>query len=339
MLLVTVSHAGVPLLKYGGIAGVTLFFVLSGYLITSILLREHDSTGAISLRSFYMRRVLRLLPALFVALAVGSVLFLALGESVKSTLFAAGAGSLYMADIAGPLGWVHLGPFATYWSLAVEEQYYLVWPLLLLLLLRHARREWVIFFTLVLATASLASRFAGPITTPHGYGIASYFFTTNVWAILLGSALALFLTVRKRVALPPWAPMSAAIVLLSASSVLGLRHGLHDQANATTYIVRLGVAPIAAACGLVLVLACLDATPTWVNLPILRFFGRISYALYLFMGILDYTFGRLIGDSGFRGLVAGSISAVLATGLAVVSWKYVESPFMRRKARYESSPR
>src|SRR2546430_2700946 len=131
----------------GGFLGVDVFFVLSGYLITGLLLFEHQHTGRISLGAFYLRRARRLLPALYVLLAVVATLavvvrpgdlaglrhdlWAAVGYATNWWLIA--EGSSYFGAGAHPSMLTHL------WSLAVEEQFYLVWPLALLGLLRLAR--------------------------------------------------------------------------------------------------------------------------------------------------------------------------------------------------------
>ncbi|MCZ0997287.1 acyltransferase [Streptomyces mirabilis] len=145
--LVVLSHAGVSQVS-GGYVGVDVFFVISGFLITSLLLRELATTGRLSVRTFYARRALRLLPASSLVIAVtlaGSWLFLSkarlaeyAGDALGSALYAvnfrlAAAGTDYLAQNGPP------SPFQHFWSLAVEEQFYLVWPLLLLLSWRAAR--------------------------------------------------------------------------------------------------------------------------------------------------------------------------------------------------------
>ncbi|MFD7874773.1 acyltransferase family protein [Streptomyces sp. NPDC059766] len=147
--LVVLSHAGVRGFS-GGYVGVDVFFVISGFLITSLLLRELSTTGAISIRKFYARRALRLLPAstlVVLATLAGSWLFLSkvrfeeyAGDAVASALYAvnvrlAAGGTDYLAEGSPP------SPFQHFWSLAVEEQFYLLWPLLLLAGWRLAARR------------------------------------------------------------------------------------------------------------------------------------------------------------------------------------------------------
>ena len=159
VLLVVAGHVwGVPA---GGHVGVDVFFVLSGFLITGLLLREHERTGTVDLREFYARRVRRLLPAAALVLAVTNVAsWLAFsgeraGQVLADSLWALGLanvrfaalGTDYFDDTRPP------SPVQHFWSLAVEEQYYLLWPCLLLLLLALRRRRSVLATVLVLTAA------------------------------------------------------------------------------------------------------------------------------------------------------------------------------------------
>lgn len=124
VLFVMAAHAGIPGFSLGGAVGVEVFFVLSGFLITTLLLER-----PVELRSFYTRRARRLLPALVVLLAFGGVVAAVMGDG--ATLAGVGAGATYVSNLARTqsvdLGWLnHL------WSLAVEEHFYLVWPLVVL---------------------------------------------------------------------------------------------------------------------------------------------------------------------------------------------------------------
>ena len=143
VLLVVLFHAGLPV--NGGFVGVDVFFVISGYLITGLLLREHRRSGRVSLARFYARRIRRLLPAAAVVILVTlPIAFLVIGPldrpgvmadgasaalSVANVRFALAEGD-YFTSITQP------SPFLHFWSLSVEEQFYLVWPALLFLVAR-----------------------------------------------------------------------------------------------------------------------------------------------------------------------------------------------------------
>lgn len=325
VLLVTGSHAGIPVVRYGGTVGVTLFFVLSGYLITTLLLDER------SLRNFYVRRALRLLPALVTVLFGGTALALAFGFDPADTVFAAGATFFYVNNFS-PWFDRPMGPFANLWSLSMEEQFYLLWPLVLLLAGR-ARSRRVLVATVVVAAVSLVARFAGPVTTREGYRAAAELPHYNAWALLAGCALALALARGWRPRLPAAAPVAALLLVFAAASPMGLVTGLREDASATSYLLRLAAGPVAAVAAVVLLCHAAGRGRTWSPLchPVLLFFGSISYALYLWHGVFDHVFGRQWGSTGLPGLAVGTASAALAVGVAVLSRRYVEAPFLRRK--------
>lgn len=204
VLVVIAAHAGVPLLP-GGFVGVDVFFVVSGYLITALLLRESADGGRVSLLDFYARRARRLLPAAtLVLLATAAAGWWLLPGSQRSNLAADVAGSAtwsvnwvladrsvdYLAEGDLP------SPLQHYWSLAIEEQYYLLWPLLILAVTLLARRlgagrgRELGALTLVaggLAAASLA----WSVLLTQADPARSYFVsTTRFWELAVGSVLA-----------------------------------------------------------------------------------------------------------------------------------------------------
>ncbi|WP_369238117.1 acyltransferase family protein [Streptomyces sp. R21] len=196
--LVVLSHAGVSQVG-GGYVGVDVFFVISGSLITSLLVRELAATGRVSVRSFYARRALRLLPASSLVIAVtvgGAWLFLSkarlaeyAGDALASALYGvnfrlAAAGTDYLAQNSPP------SPFQHFWSLAVEEQFYVVWPLLLVLTWRVARgrRRLVAVPLGVLCLGSFAE---GVLVTGSSAPWAYFGSLTRGWELGVGALLAL----------------------------------------------------------------------------------------------------------------------------------------------------
>ncbi|MBW8736811.1 MAG: acyltransferase [Streptomyces turgidiscabies] len=196
--LVVLSHAGVRGFG-GGYVGVDVFFVISGFLITSLLARELAKGNGLSIRRFYARRALRLLPAstlVVVATLAGSWLFLSrvrfeeyAGDALSSAFYAvnlrlAASGTDYLAEGSPP------SPFQHFWSLAVEEQFYLLWPLLFLLSWRLARRrrELVAVPLVVLCLLSFGLSVA---VTRHSPSWAYFGSHTRFWELGAGALLAL----------------------------------------------------------------------------------------------------------------------------------------------------
>ncbi|MCH6231764.1 acetyltransferase [Microbacterium sp. CFH 31415] len=197
--LVLVYHLFPPALLPGGFVGVDVFFVISGFLITSLLLREHESTGRIRLGAFWVRRARRLLPAMAlvvtvcssIAWLIGGDVLLRLGEQVLG----AATFSYNWVSISGDVGYFGSGApelFRNFWSLAVEEQFYVLWPLVLPLFLLLPRGAVRAACAVGLAAAS-AAWMAG-LVSAGGDVTRAYFGTdTHSFGILLGVALAFLL--------------------------------------------------------------------------------------------------------------------------------------------------
>ncbi|MGH1548331.1 acyltransferase family protein [Leifsonia poae] len=142
--MVFIEHA-LPGNVFPGGLGVDIFFVISGFLITRILLRQHHKTGRIRLGSFYLKRMLRLYPALLAMVAVFAVLWFTLGVSIRDAVTSWIASLLYVSNIVMAHTAIPMHSLRHTWSLAMEEQFYLVWPILLILFLwakLPARRSW-----------------------------------------------------------------------------------------------------------------------------------------------------------------------------------------------------
>ena len=304
ILLVLLVHAtGFP---PGGHLGVDLFFVLSGFLITTLLLEERAETGRISFRDFYTRRARRLLPALALLLASYLVIDAAKGHDGLKTVALAGlyfGNAIQAFSRVNPLahsGLEHL------WSLAEEEQFYLLWPLLLPFVVgsRRALRifgavlGFLVLFRLVLALggASHHRLYNGPDTHADG--------------LVAGSAIAFL---RQRSGNLRITHSEAFVGLAIAVGALALRHP-------TRAWDALGLPIAEAACVIVLIAGLtLPAWHTALSWSALRWFGRISYSLYLWHYMLMWAF-----DWKLRPL-----AAVLAIGVAYVSTRWIEEPIRR----------
>jgi peptidoglycan/LPS O-acetylase OafA/YrhL len=258
ILLVVGFHAGVV---PGGWLGVSLFFSLSGYLITSMLLAEHDRSGTIVLGAFYRRRAARLLPALALALVGVCGLGLALGYGRLAAVDAVIAAA-FLANVARAFWLTPLTPVSWAWTLSLEEQFYALWPPLLRRSLaradgraRLARRLVLWAVGLVLARLVLVEHLNVSYTLVRGD------------ELLLGATLAL-IPVRIHRAVT-WGALAvfAALLLVPFPRLL---------------LVSLTLAPL---CATVLVGSAQRFRPV-LELRLLRYVGRVSYALYLWNGLL-----------------------------------------------------
>jgi peptidoglycan/LPS O-acetylase OafA/YrhL len=213
--LVVAYHLFPPALLPGGFVGVDVFFVISGFLITSLLLREHDATGRIRLGAFWVRRARRLVPALALVVTVCSTLAWLIGGDVLLRLAAQVAGAatfsynwLAIAADTGYFGSATPELFRNFWSLSVEEQFYVVWPLVLPLFLLLPRRGARAAAALALAGASAV--WMGAVVAGGGDLTRAYFGTdTHSFGILMGVALAFLLV--PVLTLPPHAETPSSL--------------------------------------------------------------------------------------------------------------------------------
>jgi peptidoglycan/LPS O-acetylase OafA/YrhL len=273
ILMVVAFHVGIPGFN-GGFAGVDVFFVLSGYLITGLLLKELDQTGSISLKAFYARRIRRLLPAatlmVIVTLGVSFWLLSPLESAVNArtglatSLYFSNyslmqtAGNYFRADVA-------TSPFLHTWSLAVEEQFYFVWPLLLIAAGKIRNRKWLVY---VLASLTAVSLGLCIWLMPMRPVAAFYASPARAWEFGLG-ALAWFVA-------PRIGRMSAVLgvagLLLIAISTLLLRpESAFPGPYALVPVVGTAAVLIARGNGVQVVLGN----------RVMQYLGKISYSWYL----------------------------------------------------------
>jgi len=321
VLAVVMSHCW-PQALPGGWIGVDVFFVLSGYLITSILVAEHERTGRISFRIFYTRRALRLLPALAVTLVLGVLIaYLLYPASAGDTVREAFAAAFYVANWLVTSGQVHSGLLVHTWTLSIEEQFYWTWPIVLYLLFACGGRRAALAATVALVGLVLVHRITG---VP-----GAYFRTdTRADSLLIGCGIALAapmgvfhrlpMTVVRGAAVAAAASLLAMLAVVQQASLLmtGFGYTLIGIASATI-VVAVAVRPLG------FVVRALELRPlTWI--------GRRSYGVYLYHPLCLALLAPRLGIEGppaFLGTLA------LSLGAAAASFRYVEAPFLRLKDR------
>lgn len=306
ILLVIVSHLGVPGTRGAGFVGVTLFFVLSGFLITRLLVRELDATGTIRLGEFYVRRAARLLPAFALLLAVTAVLIWVTGSSWLPLLLSAA----YLADYINVLG-INPGFLAHTWSLALEEQFYIIWPLAVLCLPRRWWTRTLVAGFLAVTTARILLASKGlPVWVVHNFRPE-----IRADAIILGCLLAIFIGRIPPRALRIAAPLSAVVLLaLTPTSSLGMGWMLTPAAIASAALVGWGATGAPGALTRVL------------SLRPLTYVGRISYGLYLWHYPPMVFKARAVGMTAK--MEVALVGVVAAFAIAALSWRYLEQPIM-----------
>jgi peptidoglycan/LPS O-acetylase OafA/YrhL len=319
----------------GGLLGVGVFFTLSGYLITDLLLAQIRNHGRILFGEFYWRRAKRLLPALYVMLAL--VLF-------YITLFQRDLLSSLPGDVIAAVlyvsNWWYIfhhvsyfnsfipSPFTNLWSLAVEEQFYLVWPLVLIVLVRFVRSRYVqVILTLALAAASALAMalIYKPGTVPN---LVYYGTDTRAFALLIGAALA-FLWPSTQ--LPTLHPAGRDAVNLLGFAGLGLFVWMVLFTNEyETFVYRGGMVLLAFGTALaVQALTIPDGLLSHIlGIAPLRWLGVRSYAIYLWhypIIVLTASLQNRIHNV----LLYDAVILVASVGLAALSWHFVENPIRR----------
>ncbi|QRM28267.1 acyltransferase family protein [Microvirga sp. VF16] len=333
VLAVLIYHLW-PKILPGGYVGVDVFFVISGYLITGSLFKEFEGTGGINIAGFYARRIRRLLPAaalVSLAVAVSVPLFprgqwadiansLVASALYVQNWFLAAQAVDYLADDAK-------GPMNHFWSLSVEEQYYIVWPLILLPLLQLARRTALSpraafgWFVGLIGLGSLAySIWATPLNPDMAY----FATTTRAWELALGGALAVFPV---RHVLPPSTRGTLGLAGLGAIVLACLAYS--DETSFPGYMALLPTLGAAA------VIVSSGAQSSWstgrlLNSRPFQYCGDISYSLYLWHWPLIVLYGEVTGRA--IGPRSGLVLFLASVGLAHLSKIFVEDPF--RGARF-----
>jgi len=344
VLLVVVFHlwpAGVS----GGYIGVDVFFVISGYLITGHLLREVVTTGRVSVTRFWARRIRRLLPAAFLVLLVCAVLaLLVMPRAVlQENLLEIGAAGLYV------LNWVlannavdYLGAtnpdsiVQHYWSLSVEEQFYIVWPLIILAVLwvvsklARARSQRALMRAVFLAlTAVFLVSFAYSVWQTHTSAASAYFITTTrAWEFAAGGVVAM---------LPTLPALSARLKgLVAATSwallLVILACALLFDAD-TAFPGWIAVVPVAATAALIWIG---DTDSVWAPQFLARsgpvqFLGNTSYAIYLWHWPLIVLYPLVTHKA--IGLKSGLAIIALSVALAAATKYLVEDPARNARGR------
>ncbi|MDQ2724135.1 MAG: acyltransferase [Actinomycetota bacterium] len=333
-----------PLRPTGGFLGVDVFYVLSGFLITHLLVAEVDKRGRISLRSFYARRALRLFPALALLLVVSVTASLVFTDRFWSRLTLVGlpwvllyVGNWYVVTHAtfAPLGLV-----GQVWSLGVEEQFYLLWPVILIgIVHRFTNRLRIAQVLAVVALGEMVYRFAA-IEVLHWSARDRIFFGSDTHSdgLVLGCALAFYLSSRHGRALSIRARrwLTATTIVAVVALLLAVLRLSFVAASSVWFGI-----PVAVVCTVVIVFNQLTHP-----LPVLShvlgsrpavWVGKRSYGLYLWQATIT------MGLSGLHwgGLGSGEVALIqiaMTFGVAALSYRFVELPFLRRKRAFARAP-
>lgn len=315
-----------------GWVGVDLFFVLSGFLITSILLDARGTEGYF--RNFYMRRVLRIFPLYYGTLLVAFVLLPLFHRVAVQNEWALW---VYVANFFPARG----SAFIHFWSLAVEEQFYMVWPAVVLLL----GRRWLMGICCAVIATALACRF-GRVLSGANTELTYYMIHCRMDTLAVGGLLALAARGgggMAALATPAKVTMAVCLVLLGGIYVAN--HGYFGYADPRVQTV--GYTLLAFFFGSLLVLTVLAGPGTLLakafSTPVLRFFGKYSYGIYVIHGLLhpwikhEFPPESMPQGGLFFAAVAGRIliGTALSVAAAVLIWHIYEKHFLKLKRFFE----
>jgi peptidoglycan/LPS O-acetylase OafA/YrhL len=325
VLTVMVYHFGVKAVP--GDLGVSAFFVLSGFLITLLLLREHERHGDVSLRGFYLRRTLRIFPAYYAYLAFSFAIDHVRHDPWSPTLI--WSSLLYVVNYFNAFNNHPTTSVAHAWSLAVEEQFYLLWPLAFLAVASRGRRA---LSAMLASSVVVVLLWRSYLFLVRDVGSAYVYnaFDTRFDNLAVGCLLAVLAT-------RPWLARGAALVagrswypLLTMAAIVVSRTAISATYHYTTGFT------VDALLVAVLIVQLLQlhgsALWRWLAHPVTRYLGAISYPMYLYHG-----WGLAVGHHlpwlpWPLQLLVGTLATVL---LATGSYRMVEQPFLRLKERLE----
>ncbi len=337
VLAVMIFHSAVPWLP-GGFLGVDVFFVLSGFLITSLLLQEVERTGGIDFKRFYLRRIRRLVPAFLAVILVTALLVL---------LFAQDSAAKYREDVMASLlyvnNWWNIFGDQSYfeaigrppmlqhlWSLAVEEQFYLIWPAVLLFVFHRRLRDGVRRVALigVFASTALMAILSILMSMPGENDPSRLYFGTDTHAmtILAGAALA---TVWRPRSLPRKLAPAPTMVLtgIGAAALALMAWFFINVTDDSAALYRGGFLIFAGVCVVVIAVATHPAIAASRVLAVapLIYIGKRSYGLYLWHWPI-FNILRPGIDIGLTGIPALILQFGLTFGAAELSYRYLEMP-------------
>lgn len=325
VLTVIVYHAGYDAVP--GDLGVSLFFVLSGFLITWLLIAEWHATGDVSLRAFYTRRVLRIFPAYYVFVAASFAIDHYLKSAWPRGL--APAALLYFVNYFNALHGHPITSLDHAWSLAVEEQFYLLWPLCFLLLIRRSTRTFVATLGAIILGVMLWRSY---LYLGRDVGSAYVYnaFDTRFDNLAIGCLLAVWLR-HGRFTRPAnavgryaWMPLITLALLLCSRKATPLAYH---------YSVGFTVDGILLAIFVVQMMQWYDARGwRWLEHPAVRYVGVISYAMYLY-----HAWGLAVAHRARALPTVGQLAVGIAATIVAATGSYyvIERPFLAFKRRFE----
>jgi peptidoglycan/LPS O-acetylase OafA/YrhL len=301
-----------------GCYGVDLFFTLSSYLITELLMRERARTGTINVGAFYIRRMLRIWPLYF-----GFLGFLAIVSSLPAVFFVSSmlfVGNFYSGTLSGHGAWA--ASAAVLWSISVEEQFYLAWPLIL----RYWQRDRLLWIGFVLWAGALVGREV--ISASGVIGLPLWWNTfAHLDSIAVGVMLAAIGVERLRLHRYRWPLLAGGICLWIIAAL-----NVPDEFGAG---LRMMAAFALIAPGSMAIVGGALGGLGWLRSSLIVYLGQISYGLYILHTPAIRACANAFKEPTW---LISPIALVMTIIIAAFSYRYFETPFLRLKARFQSLP-
>lgn len=326
VLLVLFYHMGTPYI-YGGL-GVMIFFVLSGFLITWLLLKEQEKDGTISLVGFYKRRALRIFPAFYCYWCL-LVLFLILKNKVVLWDHA-WSSFFYFSNYYSALNGDPNNGFSHTWSLAIEEQFYMLWPLLFLFLATNIRKMMIVLPSIIICIWGyrLALLFIFKVDQAYFYTA----FDTRFDALMMGCFLSVLL--KKYGTNRLWqVPVERSWYLLITLILISISVYAEEILVHHRYrdVIGFALNPILICVLLIQVIGLIDKAPVkWLEYSGMKFLGKISYSLYLYQQLTVFSIQKMLDV--YHPIVQGTATIFVTIALASASYYWVEKPFLKLKS-------
>jgi peptidoglycan/LPS O-acetylase OafA/YrhL len=326
VFLVILYHFGFPWAP-GGL-GVLIFFVISGFLITWLLLKEHEKRGSVSLSRFYARRALRIFPAFYCYAFLLLSVLLIFGKTINWPQ--AIAALLYVSNYYQAFNGDPGTGFSHTWSLAIEEQFYLVWPPMFVILVRKGKLLFAVPATMIVAAWIYRAILEFQFHVWQGYFYEA--FDSRFDHLLVGCLLGIVLFKTRHYAAwgilnkLKWLPF-LTVALLFGSVLLEERYG-SDYRDSLSFIFN----PLLTAMLIPQLIAFRgEWFAAWLQLRPVRYLGSISYSLYLYQQVVLHPVRQALSRFPLVVQLAGAIVALVLVSSA--SYKFVEAPFLRWKDR------
>lgn len=327
VIMVLAYHLKMPFAK-SGLLGVTVFFVISGYLITGILINEIEESGGVDLKNFWLRRIRRLLPAVLSM----AVVMIFVSAVVNRVVFTKGCNDLLSA-VFGYNNWWQIfrkvsyfenagapSPFTHCWSLAIETQFYLIYPILLILLSK-ARDRGKVFAAVTAVLALISVVLMGVLYSPDGDPSRVYYGTdTRAFSLLIGALAAIqkeYHIIKVKLRGKLWAVIGSISVLILIGMMMFI-------SSYSSFLYYGGQAIVSALAAFVVYAVTVSRSPLNIILgsSILKWIGDRSYSIYLW----HYPIIVLMSGGKRAAWWIVILEVVLSVGLAELSYCFIETP-------------